>query len=403
MREQFTPENKADGCLISRLNIIMFGLSVLVETLPKPAMKITAQPFTVHKRFALTISRGTTAQTTNVWVEIEQDGIVGWGEASPFSVGEAPQTTEVIVAQLQAVVPALAPVTPWEQQRIEQILATHHLVSAARTAIDIALHDWRGKCLGLPLWKLWGLNVQTEGATCHLLNSPATSVTIGISSPEAAQKRLLDWLTVTEVKAVKVKLGSPDGIEADRTLLKAVLEVTPAAAKVSIDANGGWQLDDAIALSHWLADQGITYIEQPLPRGQEADLPVLHERSPLPIFVDESCWTSADIPKLRDRVHGINIKLMKSGGLTEALRMVHTAQACGLEVMLGCYSDSSLANTAAAHLIPFATHVDLDSHLNLLDDPFIGAQIHQGGLTLSDRPGLGCVMNSKFKIQNSKG
>jgi L-Ala-D/L-Glu epimerase len=352
-------------------------------------MKITVQPFTVHKRFALTISRGTTAQTTNLWVEVEQDGIVGWGEASPFSVGDSPQTTEVIVAQLQAVVPQLAKLTPWEQQRIDQILTENRLVSAARTALDLALHDWRGKQLGLPLWKLWGLARQADTSACPLAHSPATSVTIGISSPEAAQKRLLDWMTVTTVKAVKVKLGSPAGIAADQTMLKAVLEVTPAAAKVSIDANGGWSLEDAIALSDWLAEQGITYIEQPLPRGQEADLPILYARSPLPIFVDESCWTSRDIPKLSDRVHGINIKLMKSGGLTEAWRMIHVAQAFGLEVMLGCYSDSALANTAAAHLAPFATHVDLDSHLNLIDDPFVGAQMDQGYLRLNHLPGLG--------------
>ena len=352
-------------------------------------MQIQIQTFTVNKRFPLTISRGTTAHTTNVWVRIQHDDIEGWGEASPFStnkqpsIGKQPQTAEVIVAKLQATVPHLQPFSPFDQQAIAQIC--RDLPSAARAAIDLALHDWLGKRVGRPLWQLWGLDRS---------RIVPTSVTIGIGSPAAAQKRMLDWLQVTSVKAVKVKLGSPEGTAADQAMLLAVKEVAPADAKLSIDANGGWNLEDAIALSHWLADQGVTYIEQPLPAGQEQDLPALYRRSPLPIFVDESCFTSSDIPGLSDRVHGINIKLMKSGGLTEALRMVHTAQAHGLQIMLGCYSDSILANTAAAHLAPFATHLDLDSHLNLLDDPFTGAMMQDGCLFPPDLPGLGVGLAS---------
>jgi muconate cycloisomerase len=180
-------------------------------------------------------------------------------------------------------------------------------------------------------------------------------------------------------------------MEADQAMMAAVLEVVPPGAKVSIDANGGWSLKDAIAMSSWLAERGVTYIEQPLPMGQEADLPTLYQVSPLPIFVDESCFTSRDIPALADRVHGINIKLMKSGGLTEALRMVYTAQAHGLQIMFGCYSDSALANTAAAHLAPFADHLDLDSHLNLVDDPFTGAISQDGRVIPNFMPGLGVI------------
>ncbi|MBW4517770.1 MAG: dipeptide epimerase [Timaviella obliquedivisa GSE-PSE-MK23-08B] len=348
-------------------------------------MQIQIKTFTVNKRFPLTISRGTTTHTTNVWVCIQQDGIEGWGEASPFSVGKHPQVVEVLVAKLQAAVPHLQPFSPFDQQAIEQICCNLSLLSAARTAIDLALHDWLGKKIGLPLWQLWGLDRS---------RIVATSVTIGISSPAAAQQRMLDWLQVTPVKAVKVKLGSPEGTDADQAMLLAVKEVAPVDAKFSIDANGGWNLEEAIALSSWLADQGITYIEQPLPAGQEQDLPILYRQSPLPIFVDESCFTSSDIPALSDRVHGINIKLMKSGGLTEALRMVHTAQAHGLQIMLGCYSDSILANTAAAHLAPFADHLDLDSHLNLINDPFTGATTQDGYLIPTHLPGLGVGLNS---------
>jgi L-Ala-D/L-Glu epimerase len=346
-------------------------------------MQIQIQTFTVNKRFPLTISRGTTSQSTNIWVRIQQDGIEGWGEASPFSTGKQPQSPQLLVAKLQALVPQLQPYSPFDQQAIAPLLAS--LPSAAQTAIDLALHDWMGKRVGLPLWQLWGLERS---------RIVSTSVTIGISSPAAAQQRMLNWLQFTLVKAIKIKLGSPAGIEADKAMLLAIKEVAPPDAKFSIDANGGWSLTDAIALSHWLADQGITYIEQPLPAGQESDLPSLYRQSPLPIFADESCFTSADIPGLSDRVHGINIKLMKSGGLTEALRMVHTAQAHGLQIMFGCYSDSALANTAAAHLAPFANHLDLDSHLNLIDDPFTGALMQDGCLMPNDLPGLGVTVQS---------
>jgi L-Ala-D/L-Glu epimerase len=343
-------------------------------------MQIRVHQFTLTKRVPLTISRGTTAGSTNLWVTVEQDDIVGWGEASPFNVGKIPQTTEAIAHSLHQVIPKLEDLNPLEQQAIEHILDQVETLSAARTALDLALHDWLGKRVGLPLWQLWGGDRQHIGPT---------SATIGISSPEAAQERVRLWLQVADFRAIKVKLGSPAGIEADQAMLKAVLSETPPGAKLSIDANGGWSLEDAIAMAHWLADQGVTYIEQPLPDGQEEDLPVLYRQSPLPIFVDESCFTSRDIPKLADRVHGINIKLMKSGGLTEAKRMIATARACGLQVMFGCYSDSALSNTAATHLAPFADHLDLDSHLNLIDDPFCGATLHNGRLIPNELPGLG--------------
>jgi L-Ala-D/L-Glu epimerase len=344
-------------------------------------MRIYIETFTVHKQVPLTISRGTTATTQNIWLRLEHDDIEGWGEASPFSVATPPQPTEAIVAELQSLAPLLEAYSPLERQKIEQVCHRYLRRSAARTALDLALHDWLGKRANLPLWQLWGLDRQ---------QIVPTSVTIGISSPEAAQQRMQAWLQhLLEVKAVKVKLGNPAGIEADQAMLKAVQAVAPADTKFSVDANGGWSLEDAMMMSDWLAEQGVTYIEQPLARGQEAKLPSLYAQSPLPIFVDESCFTSRDIPALADRVHGINIKLMKSGGLTEALRMVHTAKAFGLQIMFGCYSDTALANTAAAHLAPFANHLDLDSHLNLVDDPFVGASLQAGCLIPNDLPGLG--------------
>ncbi len=342
-------------------------------------MQINVNVFTVNKRFPLTISRGTTAQTTNVWIKILDDGIEGWGEASPFGVGNHRQSTDTIKDALQQVVPLLQTFSPLQRQQIEQVLTQNQVPSAARAALDIAMHDWLGKRVGLPLWQIWGLDRN---------QIVPTSVTIGINSPEGARARARDWLQFTDVRLFKVKLGSPDGIDADKKMLLAVREEAPET-ELFVDANGGWSLEDAIAMCNWLANLGIKYVEQPLIRGQEESLAKLKKHSSLPIFVDESCFTSSDIPHLANYVDGINIKLMKSGGLTEAMRMVHTARAYGLQVMFGCYSDSSLANTAALQLAPLADYLDLDSHLNLIDDPFTGALVKEGKVLPNDLPGLG--------------
>ncbi|GBE94019.1 dipeptide epimerase [Nostoc cycadae] len=348
-------------------------------------MQVEVKVFTVNKRFPLTISRGTTAQTTNVWVKISQDGVEGWGEASPFGVGNHAQKTEQIKDAIEKVIPLLTTFSPLQRQPVEQLLIQQQIPSAARAAVDMAMHDWLGKFVGLPLWQIWG---------CDRNLIVPTSVTIGINSPEGARERARDWLNYLDVRLFKVKLGSPDGIDADQQMLLAVQQEAPNL-EFFVDANGGWSLPDAIKMCHWLADLGVKYVEQPLARGQEESLAALKQESPLPIFVDESCFTSVDIPHLANYVDGINIKLMKSGGLTEALRMVHTARAYGLQVMFGCYSDSSLANTAAAQLAPLADYLDLDSHLNLIDDPFMGALVVEGKVLPNDLPGLG-VQYSAF-------
>ena len=348
-------------------------------------MQLEVKLFTVRKRFPLTISRGTTAQTTNIWVKISQDGIEGWGEASPFGVGTHSQSTDIIRTHLQQLAPSLERFSPLQRQQIEQILTQQQIPSSVRAALDMAMSDWLGKRVGLPLWQIWGLD--------RNLIVP-TSVTIGINSPAGARARARNWLEFIDVRLFKVKLGNPDGIDADRQMLLAVQQEAPGL-ELFVDANGGWSLEDAVYMCNWLADLGIKYVEQPLAPGQETSLVELKQQSPLPIFVDESCFTSADIPDLANYVDGINIKLMKSGGLTEAMRMVHTARAYGLQVMFGCYSDSTLANTAAAQLAPLADYLDLDSHLNLIDDPFTGALVQEGRILPTDLPGLG-VQYSAF-------
>jgi L-Ala-D/L-Glu epimerase len=348
-------------------------------------MEIELRPYTINKRFALTIARGTSSQNQNLAVGITSDNITGWGEAVPFSIGSQYQSFELISTALQAFIPHLAAYHPLQRQSIENLMIQHQLPSAAIAAIDLALYDWLGKSVGLPLWKLWGLD---RGKIVPI------SVTVGISSPEAARARIRGWLEVFDARFLKIKLGNPLGIGADREMMLAVKAELPDA-KLTVDANGGWNLADGIWMSQWLADLGVEYLEQPLARGNEAQLEDLKRQSPLPIFADESFFTSRDIPSLVGKVDGINIKLMKAGGLSEAIRSIDTARAHGLQVMFGCYSDTALANTAAAQLSPLADYLDLDSHLNLTDDPFVGAELIDGKLVPSDLPGLGVNWNSR--------
>lgn len=343
-------------------------------------MQISLAPFTVNKRFPLTISRGTTAQTTNILVTIKHDEIGGWGEASPFSiVQEDRKNTDRLIQEFQQIVPILEKYHPLQRQEIEEKLKELQVSSSLRAAFDTALHDWMGKKAGLPLWRLWGLNRD---------RIVPISVTVGINTPQGARERVKNWIDLMGAKILKIKLGNADGIEADRAMLLAVREEAPNAI-LTVDANGGWNLEESITMCEWLAQQGVKYVEQPLPVGEEEKLLELYARSPLPIFVDESCFSSRDIPRLANCVHGINIKLMKTGGLSEAMRTIQVAKACGLQVMFGCYSDSILANTAMSHLSPLADYLDLDSHLNLVNDPFVGAILEAGRLLPNDLPGLG--------------
>lgn len=343
-------------------------------------MKLIIETFTVHKKFALQISRGTTAQTTNIWLRIQQDNLEGWGEASPFSIDKTkPKDTPGLLAEFKQLIPQLESFHPLQRQEIKQKLEQLKVASPIQAAIDMALYDWLGKKAGLPLWQILGLN-------CDRI--VPISVTIGISTPEAALNRLQDWQTSLDVKMIKLKLGSTQGIAADKAMVAAIRQAAPNT-KLMVDANGGWSFDDAVVMAHWLASQQVEYIEQPLPVAQDDLLKDLSARSPLPIFVDESCFTSADIPRLANSVAGVNLKIMKTGGLTEAIQAIQIAKACDLKIMFGCYSDSSLANTAMAHLSPLADYLDLDSHLNLTDDPFAGAIINSGRLLPNNEPGLG--------------
>ncbi|HLJ55428.1 MAG TPA: dipeptide epimerase, partial [Chthonomonadaceae bacterium] len=318
-------------------------------------MKITLRRFSVTKRHALTISRGTSSGSENLLVVVEHEGVTGLGEMAPTSGGAVAETAESAEADLDRWRGPLAQLVPWEMQRVDALLdggasAAGQPVeglcgNAARAALDIALHDWLGKRAGMPVWQLFGLDLDSI---------PPTSLTVGINPPERIREIVPEIVARTGAKALKVKLGNPAGVEADRESFAAAQGAAPGPILWRVDANGGWTVDAARLMIAWLATRGVEFVEQPLPRGQEADLPAVHRGSALPIYADESICHASDIPPLAGAIDGVNLKLMKCGGLREALRIVHTARARGLKVMMGCMSESSLAITAAAHLSPLA-------------------------------------------------
>ena len=350
-------------------------------------MKITLRRFSVTKRHALTISRGTSTGSENLLVEVEHDGIVGIGEMAPTSGGAVAETAASAQADLGCWKDLLADTAPWEMQKTENLVCGSG-GHAAHAALDIAIHDWLGKRAGVPIWRLFGLD---------LARIPPTSLTVGINSPELLREIVPEILARTGALALKVKLGSPAGIDADKESFAAAQEAATAPVRWRVDANGGWTPDAARTMIAWLAGRGVEFVEQPLARGREDDLPAVHKNSPLPIFADESIYLSSDIPPIAGSIDGVNLKLMKCGGLREALRIIHTARAHGLKVMMGCMSETSLAITAASHLSPLADALDLDSHLNLRDDPFTGASYRDGRVVPNDLPGLGVNLNSPTK------
>jgi L-Ala-D/L-Glu epimerase len=352
-------------------------------------MKISTEIIKVDKIVPLKISRGVSSTTTFVLVKIQHEGLEGLGEATPFSLNSTVDASvDATLNDVQRLAEAVVDCSPYDRQQIFNLADQLEISSSVRAAYDMAMYDWLGKKCGLPLWKMWGL-------------SPAriqrTSLTIGIMAPEEGLNRLELWRKIVPVHQLKVKLGSPEGIEADKALV-AALRGKEASIPLMVDANGGWSLSDAISMSAWLKEQGVLYIEQPLAEIDDSLLPELSKHSALPIFVDESCKSAQDITRLSGCIAGINIKQMKCGGLTNALGLIATARASGLKVMVGCYGETSLAITAMAHLTPLVDYVDLDSHLNLKGDPFEGAAYVDGRIVPSEGNGLGVVRRSNVFV-----
>lgn len=344
---------------------------------------MTSRRIELTKRHPLTISRGTITGSTNVIVTVVHDGVFGMGEMAPSDVtGDSAASAEADLAEWSV---ALHELAPDEFDRIDAALAVVGAPDrgAVRAALDMACHDWWGRSLGRPVWRLLGLDASRV---------PPTSLTVGINSAEMIRVVVPEILSRTGARYLKVKLGQSAGIEADQEMFVAAQEAATLAGfspHWRVDANGGWDIASAQMMIEWLAERGVIEVEQPLAQGNEDGLRYVYRTTTVPIFADESIRVASDVADFADRIHGVNVKLMKCGGLREGLRIIHTARAHGLKVMIGCMGESSLAISAGAQLAPLVDAVDLDSHLNLVDDPFVGAMYVDGRVRPNDLPGLG--------------
>jgi L-alanine-DL-glutamate epimerase-like enolase superfamily enzyme len=330
-------------------------------------VRLSARIATLELAETFVISRSAQDTADVVYVEVEHDGVTGYGEATPS--GRYGESAESALAYLEAQADVLGD-DPWALEEIESRLPPEE--AAARAAIDAALHDLQGKLAALPVWRLLGLR----------RTGPPTSWTIWLGDPDDMARRT--EAVAGRFKRLKLKLGGRDGLDVDR--VRAVRRVTDLP--LMVDVNEAWSLDEALAALAQLAELGVEYCEQPLP-AHDPDGQTLKERSPLPIFVDEDCHVAADVPACAERAQGVNIKIAKSGGIREAIRIAHAARALGLGVMLGCMNESGLAVAAAAQIASLCDHVDLDGNLLLRQDPWPGVELVDGVQLPSDRPGLG--------------
>ena len=328
-------------------------------------MELRASIVTLRLAERFGIARGSRTEQRVVSVELEADGAIGRGEAAPiYYRGE---TAESALAFLERVEP------PDDPFALEAALAgVADDDAAGRCALDGALHDWVGRKLGVPVWRLLGLSREA---------TPVTSYTIGIDSLEGTRGRAR---RAREFRALKVKVGGAE----DLVRLEAVRAETGAPMRV--DANEGWTLESARELLPALVELGVELVEQPFPAADLESFRALRETQPRPpVIVDEGCHDLGDVAAAAEYADGINIKLAKSGGLREAVRMVHAARALGLRVMLGCMIESQLGIAPAAQIASLADWVDLDGHLLLADEPFTGLELVDGRVLPADAPGLG--------------
>jgi L-alanine-DL-glutamate epimerase-like enolase superfamily enzyme len=332
-------------------------------------MHIDAKPIDLKLTVPFRISRGVQYTSPNAIVQINHEDVTGYGEASPAEYyGES---LETVLACVTLFAGNLGDDPFALEDILERLDTIIRLNPSAKAAVDMALYDIIGKMLNVPLYKLLGLN---PAQAAH------TSFTIGLDSPANMAKKAL---LARDYPILKIKVGTKHDIE----ILKAIREVSSAVIRV--DANTGWTPKEAIKNINALASYNIEFVEQPIPAADLAGLKLIRDNVPVPIIADESCVTVEDIPRVADCVDGINIKLMKCGGIRHALKMIHTARAHNLRVMIGCMIESSLAITAAAHLTPLVDYADLDGNLLIDNDPYSGVTVEKGKLMLPDGPGLG--------------
>jgi len=304
-------------------------------------------------------------------VQYGRDGLVGYGEGAPIPrYNETPQSVKYAVETVRGL---LEKADPTQFSKImAEVFKRIEGQWAAKAAIDIALMDWNGQKLGVPLYRYFGLDPK---------DAPVTTFSIGIDNPETTKAKVEE---AADFPILKIKVG----LDSDEATMAAVRAVTKKPLRV--DANEGWtDKETAVRKINWLETQGVEFVEQPMPADRIEDTRWVRSRVHLPIIADESCLHAQDIPKVKDAFDGINVKLDKAGGVLEAYRMIQIAKSFGMKTMLGCMVSSSCTVTAAAHLSPLVDYADLDGNLLIANDPYVGVTVRAGKLILPDKPGLG--------------
>lgn len=335
-------------------------------------LKLSFKPNELKLRHAFNLARNSRTTTPDVLVQLEYDGIVGYGEASmPPYLGESIESVTKFLGNLD-----LGQFN--DPFRIEEILSyvdgTAPDNRAAKASVDIALHDLLGKIMGQPWYKIWGLSPE---------KTPNTSFTIGIGKADVVRQKVDE---AAPYKVIKVKMG----LDNDRELVEIIRSKTDKP--LCVDANQGWtDKEKALDMCHWLKERGCMFVEQPFDKKMIDETAWLRERSPLPIIADEFCQRIPDVMRAYQVYDGINIKLMKSTGLHEAYKMAVLAKSLGMKLMIGCMTETSCAISAAAQLAPMADWVDLDGNLLIANDSFDGVKVVDGKITLTDKPGIGAT------------
>lgn len=333
-------------------------------------INLSYKSYDLQLKHVFTIAKSSRTHTPTSIVKLELDGVTGIGEgAMPPYLGESHETAKKFIEKVD--------LTQFNDPfRMEEILDYVDSLApknaAIKSAIDIALHDLVGKLIGLPWFRIWGYNQE---------DTPNTSFTIGIDKPEVVKEKTQE---AKGFKILKVKLGRGN----DKEMINTIRTVTDVP--LCVDVNQGWAVkEEALEMANWLKEQGIVFIEQPMPKEQIDDIAWLSDNSPLPIVADESLQRLADLPKLFGVYSGINIKLAKCTGLREAHKMLNVARGFGMKVMIGCMTETSCAISAASQLSPMVDWADLDGNLLISNDIFEGVTVNEGKITLNEKPGIG--------------
>jgi L-Ala-D/L-Glu epimerase len=336
----------------------------------KPGMTFQFRPYELHLRHVFTLASGSRSTTPGMQTEIHFGDVTGYGEASmPPYLGESVES----VGNFLRLVDLSRFDSPFLVEDIlkyiDNLAPGNH---AAKASVDIALHDLVGKLMNQPWYRIWGLD---PGKT------PNTSFTIGIDKPEIVKEKVRE---AGQFRILKVKLGQQN----DREMIETIRSVTDTP--LCVDVNQGWtDRSKALEMIHWLREKGVVFVEQPMPKANIDDAAWLTANSPLPVIADEAVQTISDFKKIQDAYSGINIKLMKCGGMHAAYTMISMARALGMKVMIGCMTETSCAVTAAAQLSPLADWADLDGNLLIDNDLYEGIKIKEGKIILPDLPGIG--------------